>query len=180
MSSQSRRLFPRGLAREVATMVLSIAVFVAAAVAQSSQTGGIQPASPNPAGFVVATTVASESIRIGPGDLLTINVFDVPELNQTLRISDRGDAVLILLGPLHLGNMTTGEAQTLIENRLRKGDYILDPHVSILIQEYGTQGVSVLGEVKNPGSYQFWVHGLCWTSSPAQAALLPLRRAKQP
>ena len=154
MSSQSRKLFPRGWARKIATVVLSIAATIASAVAQNNRTAtGIQPAQPSASRSVAGTAADAEPIRIGAGDLLTINVFDVPELNQTIRISENGEAVLILLGPLHLGGMTTEEVQTLIENRLRTGGYILDPHVSILIQEYGTQGVSVLGEVKNPGIY---------------------------
>jgi len=107
--------------------------------------------------------VASARNRIAPGDFLTINVFDVPELTQETRVDDKGDAVLTLLGSLHLAGMTTTDAQTLIQDRLRQGNYILEPRVSILIREYasftaggalnGTQGVSVFGEVTKPGVY---------------------------
>jgi len=93
-------------------------------------------------------------VRIGPGDLLHLTVFDVPELAQELRVSDTGDATLTLIGPLHLRGLTTAQAQALIEARLRKGNFILDPQVSLIIREYGTQGVSVLGEVRKPGVYQ--------------------------
>jgi len=99
-------------------------------------------------------TVDSARIRIGPGDLLHLAVFDVPELTQVVRVSDTGDATLMLLGSLHLDGLTAAEAQTLIEDRLQKGNLILDPHVSLIIREYGTQGVSVLGEVRKPGVYQ--------------------------
>jgi len=78
----------------------------------------------------------------------------VPELTQEVRVTDAGDATLLLLGSLHLEGITTAEAQTLVESHLRKGNLILDPHVSVIIREYGTQGVSVLGEVKKPGVYQ--------------------------
>ena len=98
--------------------------------------------------------VDSARLRIGPGDLLHLSVFDVPELAQVVRVSDTGDATLMLLGWLHLDGLTAAEAQALIEDRLKKGNWILDPHVSVIIREYGTQGVSVLGEVKKPGVYQ--------------------------
>lgn len=97
--------------------------------------------------------VDTARIRIGPGDLLELAVFDVPELAQVARVSDTGDATLMLLGSLHLDGLTAAEAQTLIEDLLRECNYILDPHVSIIIREYGTQGVSVLGEVRKPGVY---------------------------
>ena len=51
-------------------------------------------------------------VRIGPGDLLHLAVFDVPELAQEVRVSDTGDATLTLLGSLHLEGLTTEEAKS--------------------------------------------------------------------
>lgn len=99
-------------------------------------------------------TADAVRLRIGPGDLLEVAVFDVPELGQVLRVTEMGDATLMLVGPLHLGGLTVAEAQGLIEHRLRRSNFILDPHVSLMIREYGTQGVSVLGEVRKPGVYR--------------------------
>jgi polysaccharide biosynthesis/export protein len=92
-------------------------------------------------------------IRIGPGDLLEFSVFDVPELTQVVRVSDDGDAAITLLGVLHLAGMTAADARSLVETRLRDGGFLLDPHVSLMIREYGTQGVSVVGQVNKPGIY---------------------------
>jgi polysaccharide biosynthesis/export protein len=93
-------------------------------------------------------------LRIGEGDLITVGVFDVPEMAQTLRVSDLGDASFHLLGSLHLAGLTTDEAGALIGRKLREENYIIDPQVSVIITEYSTQGVSVLGEVNKPGVYQ--------------------------
>jgi polysaccharide export outer membrane protein len=84
---------------------------------------------------------------------LDISVFDVPELAQTVRVSDLGDATLSLIGPRHLAGLTAVEAQELIAKDLKSGNLILDPQVTVLIREYGTQGISVLGEVHHPGNY---------------------------
>jgi polysaccharide export outer membrane protein len=90
---------------------------------------------------------------IGPGDLLTVTIFGVPELLQTIRVSETGDAVLSLIGNMHLADMTVADARVAIENEYRNRKMLVDPHVSILVTEYATQGVSVLGEVTKPGVY---------------------------
>ena len=54
---------------------------------------------------------------------------------------------------VHLAGLTTGQAEALIASKLKGGNYLLAPQVSVIIREYSTQGVSVLGEVKTPGVY---------------------------
>lgn len=110
-------------------------------------------AAPKENAATAGTATAGSRLRIGPGDLLNVAVFDVPELAQTLRVSDLGDATFQLLGSLHLSGLTTDEAGALIAHKLKDGNFILDPQVSVLISEYSTQGVSVLGEVQKPGVY---------------------------
>jgi len=101
-----------------------------------------------------ATETASDpQVRVGAGDLLEVRVFDTPEMTQTIRVSDSGDASLSLIGRLHLGGLTPDEAREVIAHSLVEGHYLVNPQVSVLIQEYGTQGVSVLGEVQKPGVY---------------------------
>jgi polysaccharide export outer membrane protein len=103
---------------------------------------------------VSSGTMVEPLLHIGPGDLIEMKVFNVPELGQDIRLNDQGNASINLIGSLHLAGLTTFQAQELIARKFQKGDFVLDPHVSVMIREYGTQGVSVLGEVKNPGVYQ--------------------------
>jgi polysaccharide export outer membrane protein len=110
-----------------------------------------------------ASGIASARTQIAPGDFLSISVFDVPELAQDIRVDDKGNAVLTLLGSMHLGGMTTYGAQALIGDRLRQEEYVNGPRVTVTIHEFasftsggalqGTAGVSVLGEVGRPGVY---------------------------
>lgn len=108
------------------------------------------------AGHAVVSSAAmvEPQLRIGPGDLLEMKVFNVQELGQDIRVTDQGDASISLIGSIHLAGLTTAQAQTLIAHKFQEGNFVLDPHLSLMIREYGTQGVSVLGEVKNPGVYQ--------------------------
>ena len=120
------------------------------ATAQASQPGVQGTATPP---NTSTSTQPAPRVRIGPGDLLGVTVFDVPELTQAVRVSDTGDATFTLIGRQRVAGLTTDEAQALIAHLLKDGNYIVDPQVSVLIQEYSTQGVSVVGEVKRPGIY---------------------------
>ncbi len=93
-------------------------------------------------------------LKLGPGDLLSVEVFDVPELKQETRISDSGDANLAPIGKMHLASLTVEEAQELIAFQLRQRQLVVAPQVSLLVLEYATQGVAVSGEVRKPGIYK--------------------------
>jgi len=100
------------------------------------------------------TAPGSESkLRVGAGDLLAVTVFDAPELTQTVRVNDVGDASFSFIGLLHVADLTTDQTRDVIARKLTEGNFLLHPEVSVLIQEYGTQGVSVLGQVQKPGVY---------------------------
>ena len=92
-------------------------------------------------------------LLIGPGDLLTVTVFNIPELQQTVRISETGDAILSLIGNMHLAGMTVADAAAALEDEYRNRKMLVDPHVTLLVTEYATEGISVLGEVTRPGVY---------------------------
>ena len=106
------------------------------------------------AGSVYANSVA-ESVQIGPGDLIDVAVFDTAELSQRSRVDASGALELVLGGKVELSGLNTTAAKLAIEKRLRDAQILLDPHVNVEIIESASQGVTVLGEVKNPGTYPF-------------------------
>jgi polysaccharide export outer membrane protein len=93
------------------------------------------------------------AIAIGPGDLLDLTVFDVPELVLKVRVDVNGCVSLAFLGDLKLAGMTVGNAQRLIARELVARQLVKDPQVSIFIEEFATQGITVYGEVNAPGIY---------------------------
>jgi polysaccharide export outer membrane protein len=101
------------------------------------------------------------ALHISAGDLLALDVFDTPELSAKLRVSDKGEVIVPVAGSVRLGGLTAEDASARIERMLRDSAIVKDPHVSVFILEYATQGVSILGEVKNPGVYPLMgAHGL--------------------
>ena len=99
------------------------------------------------------TTGGDSTLRLGIGDLIEISVYNVPELTTKVRVSNSGDAYLPLIDYVHVAGLTTEEAQALIEKRLTDGGFLKNPHVAVFVNEYASQGASVLGEVAKPGVY---------------------------
>ncbi len=94
--------------------------------------------------------------RVGGGDVLDIQVYDEPDLSGTARIDDTGMANLPLLGQVQVAGMTVREIDEVLTGMLAR-DYLVDPHVTVDIAEYGSQPIQVLGAVKEPGVY--YLHG---------------------
>jgi len=92
-------------------------------------------------------------LRIGIGDLLQVTMFGTQDFNSDFRVSPSGDISLPPLGMVHVAGLSTSEAERSIEDQLREGGFYREPRVSVFQKEYATQGVSILGEVKNPGVY---------------------------
>lgn len=93
------------------------------------------------------------SIRLGSGDLVDVSVYDVPELNTKIRVSDRGDLDLPLINTVHVEGLTVNDAERVIERRLQEGGFVRNPHVQIFVDEFTSDGASLLGEVARPGVY---------------------------
>ena len=92
-------------------------------------------------------------VHLGPGDLIELRVFGAPELSGTLRISGEGEITIPLIGATKVAGLTAEQAQKDLEQRLVGGGFLRDPHVNILVKEFASQGISVLGEVAKPGIY---------------------------
>lgn len=95
----------------------------------------------------------SSRIKLGPGDLVEMNVYGVPELSTKARVSGGGDLYLPLVNYVHVGELSLEEVQKLVEKRLADGGFVRNPHVTIFIDEYASQAVTLLGEVARPGLY---------------------------
>ncbi len=95
---------------------------------------------------------ATESLLIGPGDLLRISVLREPELDQHLRVLDSGEIVLTLAGKVSVQGLIPAQAAARIATQYRDGNFLLHPEVSVFVEEYATQTVTILGQVAHPGS----------------------------
>ena len=94
-----------------------------------------------------------ESLLIGPGDLIQINVMDTPEMEQQVRVTDEGNAPLAYIGSIHVAGQTPSAAAATIQKALIAKHIMYRPQVAVRMMEMATQDVSVLGQVHTPGTY---------------------------
>jgi protein involved in polysaccharide export with SLBB domain len=99
------------------------------------------------------TTPELSSYRLGSGDLITIRVLGEEDLKrEKVRLSDAGTVSFPILGEIRVKGMTVGGLEEYITRGL-KGRYLLDPQVTVAIDEY--RNFFVNGEVEKPGGYPF-------------------------
>ncbi|MFO1422310.1 MAG: polysaccharide biosynthesis/export family protein [Candidatus Competibacteraceae bacterium] len=96
--------------------------------------------------------VAPNDYRIGPGDLLKIEVFGVPDLSRSVRVNASGQIFLPLIGMIQAGDLTADQLAAEIAARLAK-EYLQNPQVTIFIEEFTSQRVTVTGAVKTPNVF---------------------------
>lgn len=89
---------------------------------------------------------------VGPEDEISITVWDHPDLTRKIRINLEGNISFPLIGEVKVGGLTAIEIEKKIKELLDK-DYIINPQVSVVIESFKSSKVSIMGEVKVPGSY---------------------------
>jgi polysaccharide export outer membrane protein len=89
--------------------------------------------------------------RIATADLISVTVYQDPDMSRKTRVNNDGTISLPLVGTVKVGGMTLLEAQAAIEKQL--ATYVVSPQVSLFIEDYGNKTVFVMGEVVKPGSY---------------------------
>ncbi len=94
----------------------------------------------------------SYDYQIGAKDLLEISVFEVPELNITVRVSENGLVNLPLLGEIKAEGLNRFELEKRIAALLEKS-YLKNAQVTIFIKEFQSKKISVMGAVKDPGMH---------------------------
>jgi polysaccharide export outer membrane protein len=89
--------------------------------------------------------------KIGAKDLLEIKVFELPELNQTVRVAEDGSVSFSLIGKVQVAGLTAQGLETKLASLLDQ-KYTKASHVTVFIKEY--QKVAVFGAVGKPGNYE--------------------------
>jgi polysaccharide export outer membrane protein len=92
---------------------------------------------------------AADEYRLGPGDTVRVTVYEHPDLTTVSRITDDGSIPFPLLGEVAIARLS---------ELLRDGQFVRRPQVTVNIEQYGSQSVSVLGQVNKAGRYPVQGH----------------------
>lgn len=110
-----------------------------------------QPSS-DPVGPSVVTS-PKEDYRIGPSDVIGIQIEDAPELSQTFRVAADGSIEMPFLGHVSVQQKTAQEVTRMITGALR-GEYLQDPVVTVAVLQINSRTYFIQGAVRRPGLYQ--------------------------
>jgi polysaccharide export outer membrane protein len=101
--------------------------------------------------LAIAASVKQGDYMIGSGDLLTVEVFDVPELSRDVRVNETGFISLPLIPvKVHVAGLTTFQLQDKLAELLQTNGLVSTPQVSVSLKEQHSQPITVIGSVKNP------------------------------
>lgn len=131
---------------------LAGAVLVSALLSLATCTAFAGCTPPGPSVRTSPVTV-DEDTTLGTGDVFDIRVYGEEELTGDYRVAQDGTIDFPLIGRIVVAGLEPGAVATLITTRLRDGQFFVQPHVSVLVREYNSKRVSVLGAVHTPGSY---------------------------
>jgi len=94
-------------------------------------------------------------IPIGPGDVIHIDVFDVPELSRDVRVSTTGNIALPLVHErIRVAGVTPFQLEQTIQEKLIESGLVSRPQVSVFVKEQNSQPVTILGAVGHAGTIQ--------------------------
>ncbi len=129
-------------------------LFIALLSPQPAQAAGAAESHPLTAGDVGEPGVTlAQDYRIGAGDTLKIAVYENPDLAIEARVLQTGQIRLPLIEMVAVSGLTVDQAEDLIAQKLKDGNFVVHPHVTVTIASYRSQQVSVLGYVGKPGLY---------------------------
>ena len=152
-------------ARFVAAVLAASALAASPVLAQPAappQAGPptVAPAAAPAAAASAAPVVTPPEYRLGSGDVVRIAVFQNPELTLETRITEAGVVSYPLLGMVRLGGRSVTEAERLIADGLKNGNFVRSPQVTLVVTQVRGNQASVLGQVNRPGRYPIEVAGM--------------------
>jgi len=92
--------------------------------------------------------------KLQPGDVVKLQVFQVPDLDREVQVSVKGEILLPLIGRL----VVKDRSLRLVEQTVRAlydRDYLVNPQINMMVVKYSSRTVNVMGAVNSPQAIEF-------------------------
>jgi polysaccharide export outer membrane protein len=144
--------------RTVALLIIaSCTAFASGLQTSRGQSAGVSPsgsaAQPGGRGSNAVLVSPLEDYRIGPNDVIDVQIENAPEMSRTFRVTAAGTFLMPYVGRVTAVKKTTEEVAQLIADSLR-GDYLKDPKVVVTVKEFNSRSFFIQGSVRSPGVFQ--------------------------
>ncbi len=93
--------------------------------------------------------------RLGIDDTFVVRVYGEPDLSGEYRVANDGTIDFPLAGRIVVKGLEVGELQKEIIKRLKAG-YLLNPQVTVMVNQWNSRKISVLGQVAHPGTVPYF------------------------
>jgi polysaccharide export outer membrane protein len=111
---------------------------------------------PPPSGSIQAVELTPEE-RLGIDDVFEVRVLGETDLSGAYRVAADGTIDYPFIGRVAVVGMRSGDVQELIATKLGDG-YLKKPQVSLMVKEWNSRKVSVIGQVQKPGSVIYFTN----------------------
>jgi polysaccharide biosynthesis/export protein len=106
---------------------------------------------------------------LGAGDVVKFTIFQNADLSLETRIGESGTISYPLVGLIKVAGLNSAQAELLVAKKLKDGNFLQNPSVTLVITQFRSQQVSVLGNVNRPGRYPLETTGTKLSEVLAQA-----------
>lgn len=139
------------LRASLVAMAIGGAILAETVHCQTGKAPATDPATSGKAAAAPVASTADSSYVIGDNDLLAINVWNEPDLKQSIPVRPDGKISLPLIGDVQAAGRTPSQLQEDITSKLHT--YITHPDVTVIVQQINSKKFNILGRVMKPGAY---------------------------
>ena len=101
----------------------------------------------------VPPVVANEDTTLGAGDVFEVRVYGELGLSGTFRVAQDGTIDYPFVGRVEVRGLEPPAVADRLSEGLRNGNYLVHPQVSVMVTEYNSKRVTVMGAVREPGTF---------------------------
>lgn len=94
-----------------------------------------------------------KSIKINPGDVVSIAVFPVEEYSREVTVQPDGKIELQLIGSIMVKGLTSNQLQDLLQQKYSR--FVSNPQVTVNVRRFAGRRVAIIGEIRSPGYYEY-------------------------